>query len=730
MVSVSSCSDVSNHPLIDALEVYARPHRAGTAGPPSPPRCTSGVGVSRVGVVDDGNPPASALVVNTMEALEACSRLLGHTLTLAGTAGTPASTEQEQAAVAAGAKTTIDALCRDLADSALSVLRKTCLAADKARWRALRASSRSLLSAAQPDATRRLDAVTGAYAGEILLALVGKEGADGSEVASDGGVGEGRSSSASSSSMLAMSPVRLTRVAQLCGYVCTRRSTLLLDELAPALAKSGGGGGDTGGEGGLNSDTSSNSNSSSRPCRFSRFVFPALLRRFWESCVWRTDGGDSMQMVLRCVLNLAVHEMRAAGTAAAAAAAATAASISSVDNGSANAREFSEQQVLRAGLAQLMPLLRSSVARVSQASSEYVGTLLLGALPEAADLAPSSSPSASSRAVTGRREAESGGGGGGGGEARVFARERGDANPESRASAGGILGAYAASVASASEMEAEAEATSDPGTDSDTEADRKGSGAVTSVQLALAGLRRAGHLSIPGGEGVGVRSSLSSASASAGGGGGGGDNPPPLQEEPAADSGSSAAAAFEGLVPGSVKRARTSSPSSSGGSRAVPRRDVASRGDVVVAGRADMDVVGGAVDHNASSSSSVVAELAAAVAARGLARGSPGAPGASSTPRGASAAAAASSKICYRCDGCDDFPLQHVRYHCKVCPDFDLCPQCYEVFHGPSSQFQGGNAVMLRDHSTSHEMVALQVQVCLEAVVRGVSVCFVSLVSR
>lgn len=77
----------------------------------------------------------------------------------------------------------------------------------------------------------------------------------------------------------------------------------------------------------------------------------------------------------------------------------------------------------------------------------------------------------------------------------------------------------------------------------------------------------------------------------------------------------------------------------------------------------------------------------------------------------------------YRCDGCDDFPLQRVRHHCMVCADFDLCPQCYEVFHGPNSQFQGGNAGMLRNHSqfkggnvallrahsTSHGMVVLQI---------------------
>ncbi|CAN0124565.1 unnamed protein product, partial [Ectocarpus sp. 8 AP-2014] len=39
VVSVSSCADASNHPLIDALEVYARPYRGGAAaaGAPAPP---------------------------------------------------------------------------------------------------------------------------------------------------------------------------------------------------------------------------------------------------------------------------------------------------------------------------------------------------------------------------------------------------------------------------------------------------------------------------------------------------------------------------------------------------------------------------------------------------------------------------------------------------------------------------------------------------------------------
>lgn len=687
MVSVSSCSDASNHPLIDALEVYARPYRAGTTALSSPPQPTVGNRAS------DDEPP-STLVVNTMKALEACSRLLGHALGLAATA-TP-NVDQEEVALSEP--------YRELASSALSVLRKTCLAADKTRWRALRSSSRYLLAAAEPDAARRVDSMQSAYADEILHALVEAGGGNG-DGASDGRIDEGSS----------MSPVRLTRVAQLCGHVCATRSMLLRGTLAPALADSCLGGGTSGGD---NNSGSSNS-TNSRLHVASRLVFPALMRHFWESCVWRRGGRASMQMVLRCILQLAVHEMRATGAAAAVAAAAVATSAdSNSGGGGGNVEEFSEQEVLRAGLGQLMPLLQSNVARVSQASSAYLGTLLLGTLPAATDVPRSSS--AAPPAVTGRRQAEDGG--------RARSTTATDATPESRVNAaattgvmlssqGVVSGTYAASAGSASE--GEAEATSDPGTDSDADGEADGrSNAVSSVQLALEGLRRAGHLSTAAaGEGRGRAA--------------GGDNPPRPGQEPPVDSLLNAAApvtAFEDLVPSSVKRARTAS---SAARASTSGRNLAS-------GRAGMDV-GEAADQDSSSA-------AADVAADGeRARGSAGAtataarPAASETSAttasrnapgtNAAVAAAASRQICYRCDGCDDFPLQHVRYHCLVCADFDLCPQCYDVFHGPNSQFQGGNAIMLRSHSTSHGMVALQV--CME-MCRAVFVsmcCWVEMVS-
>lgn len=651
-MSVSSCTDASNHPLIDALEVYARPHEAGATSAARPALPSGdGSGGTRASAADDVQP--SAVATNMVEALGACSRLLGHALGLATTSDPAAMGEATRG---------------ELAGSALGVLRKTCLAADRARWRALRSSSRSLLVAAQPDAALRTDSVHEAYAEEILLALVGWDGDDNTV---DGGAREGQR---------CLSPVRLTRAAQLCLRVCAERSGLLRDMLAPALAShddcSVGGGG-------------------TRARLSRRFVFPSVMRLFWQSCVWRRDGRDSMQMVLRCVLRLAVHEMRAAAAGAAAAAAPAAIGSSATSTDSGNVEQSSEDDVLRAGLGQLMPLLKSNVARVSQASSAYLATLLLGSLPAAAAADSSGSPStavaaaAAPPAATGRRRAEKSDG------TRIApSGEHGDdAGPEPRggATAGVTLsseavvsGAYAGSAGSASEAEGkiETEATSDPGTDSDAEAEvdaRSGSAAAASVQLALAGLRRAGHLGGAVGGGVGGNGSPAGRAA--------------------VDSALSSAA-YGGLVPGSVKRARMSSSSAAAGR---------SRDDDSGRAADGMDVAGGAgaADRELSSAAGERARGPATGAA--AAPGAPGAPGATQKRISPPTSASASSKICYRCDGCDDFPLQHVRYHCSVCADFDLCPRCYDMFHGPNSQFQGRNAVMLRDHSTSHGMVTLSV---------------------
>ncbi|GMP68782.1 hypothetical protein CsSME_00028279 [Camellia sinensis var. sinensis] len=54
------------------------------------------------------------------------------------------------------------------------------------------------------------------------------------------------------------------------------------------------------------------------------------------------------------------------------------------------------------------------------------------------------------------------------------------------------------------------------------------------------------------------------------------------------------------------------------------------------------------------------------------------------------------SLVQYCCDGCSTVPILRQRWHCTVCPDFDLCEACYEVLDAdrlPPPQF--------RDHPAS-----------------------------
>ncbi|KAF8389895.1 hypothetical protein HHK36_024413 [Tetracentron sinense] len=60
------------------------------------------------------------------------------------------------------------------------------------------------------------------------------------------------------------------------------------------------------------------------------------------------------------------------------------------------------------------------------------------------------------------------------------------------------------------------------------------------------------------------------------------------------------------------------------------------------------------------------------------------------------------SSVQYSCDGCSTVPILRRRWHCTVCPDFDLCEACYE----------GLDADQLPpSHSRDHSMSAIPIEV-------------------
>lgn len=61
------------------------------------------------------------------------------------------------------------------------------------------------------------------------------------------------------------------------------------------------------------------------------------------------------------------------------------------------------------------------------------------------------------------------------------------------------------------------------------------------------------------------------------------------------------------------------------------------------------------------------------------------------------------SSVQYCCDGCSTVPILRRRWHCNVCPDFDLCEACYESM----------NADRLPPHSRDHPMSAIPIEVDL-----------------
>ncbi|KAM6549341.1 hypothetical protein CsatB_021017 [Cannabis sativa] len=60
------------------------------------------------------------------------------------------------------------------------------------------------------------------------------------------------------------------------------------------------------------------------------------------------------------------------------------------------------------------------------------------------------------------------------------------------------------------------------------------------------------------------------------------------------------------------------------------------------------------------------------------------------------------SSVQYCCDGCSTVPILRRRWHCTICPDFDLCEACYEVL---------GADRLPPPHSRDHPMTAIPIEV-------------------
>lgn len=60
------------------------------------------------------------------------------------------------------------------------------------------------------------------------------------------------------------------------------------------------------------------------------------------------------------------------------------------------------------------------------------------------------------------------------------------------------------------------------------------------------------------------------------------------------------------------------------------------------------------------------------------------------------------SSVQYCCDGCSTVPILRRRWHCTICPDFDLCEACYEVVDAER---------LPPPHSRDHPMTAIPIEV-------------------
>ncbi|CAN6479149.1 unnamed protein product [Victoria cruziana] len=60
------------------------------------------------------------------------------------------------------------------------------------------------------------------------------------------------------------------------------------------------------------------------------------------------------------------------------------------------------------------------------------------------------------------------------------------------------------------------------------------------------------------------------------------------------------------------------------------------------------------------------------------------------------------SSVQYCCDGCSTVPILRRRWHCNVCPDFDLCEACYEVMDADR---------LPHPHTRDHPMSAISIEI-------------------
>ncbi|KAF8656506.1 hypothetical protein HU200_060675 [Digitaria exilis] len=61
----------------------------------------------------------------------------------------------------------------------------------------------------------------------------------------------------------------------------------------------------------------------------------------------------------------------------------------------------------------------------------------------------------------------------------------------------------------------------------------------------------------------------------------------------------------------------------------------------------------------------------------------------------------AASSVQYCCDGCSTVPILRQRWHCNICPDFDLCETCYEILDADR---------LPAPHSKDHPMSAIPIE--------------------